>query len=278
MKQRYIKAVLFKVFVMFITLIIVFPIIWMVILSFKNNTEIVNEPLKIPNSFSFENYRRALDNLNLIRMYFNTFIIAGVSEVIILVITYMSSFALSRMSFKSKKLRGNLYLFLLIGLAVPVYILLFPLYRINIVLNLLGTRWAVIFPYIATAVSFNTLLFVGFLNSVPKALEEAAIIDGCNIFQVSLKVVAPISKVVFATVSVFNILYIWNEYPFAITYLMDRSKYTISLSASLFKGLYSVDYSGIVAATVMIIIPQLIFYGSLQKYIIKGMTDGAVKG
>jgi raffinose/stachyose/melibiose transport system permease protein len=190
----------------------------------------------------------------------------------------MSSFAISRMIFGTKRMRGNLYLFFLLGLAVPVYTLIFPLYRINISLGFLNTKWAVIFPYVATAISFNTLVFVGFLNGFPSELEEASIIDGCNIFQLCTRIVVPISKAVFATVTVFNVIYIWNEYPFAITFLSDRAQYTISLSASLFKGLYSIDYSGIVAATVMIIIPQLLFYASLQKFIIEGMTEGAIKG
>ncbi len=276
--ERTIHKVLFRIVAILVPTIMVFPLVWMVVLSFKTNIEMVNQPLSLPTSLNFSNYKRALDTLNLARMYFNTFIVAVISESVIIIITYMSSFALSRMTFKQNRMRGALYLFLLLGLAVPVYILIFPLYRINILLNLLNTRWAVIIPYIATAISFNTLLFVGFLNGVPKAVEEAAIIDGCSIFQVSFRIVAPMSKVIFATIAVFNLLYIWNEYPFAITFLSDRALYTISLSAALFKGLYSVDYSGIVAATVMIIIPQLLFYAYFQKYIIRGMTEGAVKG
>lgn len=273
-----IQRILFKILLILVPLIMIFPLIWMVFLSFKTNTELVNQPLSLPTSLSFSNYKRAIDSLNLPRMYFNTFIIAGVSELIIIITTYMSSFAISRMTFKKSKTRGNFYLFLLLGLAVPVYILIFPLYRINISLNLLNTRWSVIIPYIATAISFNTLLFVGFLNGMPKAVEEAGIIDGCSIFDVSFRIIAPMAKAIFATVIVFNLLYIWNEYPFAVTFLTDRALYTISLSAALFKGQYSIDYSGIVAATVMIIIPQLIFYTYFQKFIIQGMTEGAVKG
>lgn len=275
---RRIKRFVFLFCIFVLVCVMIFPFVWMVVLSFKTNTEIVNSPMNLPSDWNLTNYRRALSSLDLPVMYKNTLIVVVIAETITVVITFMSSYALARMVFRSNRIRGNLYLFFLLGLAVPVYALLFPLYRVNIAFNLLNKFPAVIFPYIASAISFNTLLFVGFFNGFPKEIEDAAIIDGCNLIQLCTRIVAPICKPVFVTVIVFNVLYIWNEFPFASTFLSKREMFTLSLSASLFKGQYSVDYSGIVAATIMIIIPQLIFYALLQKYIIQGMTEGAVKG
>ena len=170
-----------------------------------------------------------------------------------------------------------LFQYLIIGLAVSPFILLFPVYRVDIALGISG-KWALVFAYAASSVSFNTLLLVNYLKQLPVEIDEAAVVDGCNIWQLMLKVILPMSKPVIATVVIFNVLYIWNEFPYASVMLRNISDYTLSMGASFFKGTYTVDYGGIVASSVMIIIPELIFYGIFQKNIVEGMTAGAVKG
>lgn len=261
-----------------ITLIIMVPFVWMLILSFHDNTTILSNPLSLPESFSFDNYIRAFETLNMGLLYKNTFIIAVISVFLGLVITFMSSYALSRLIFKRKKLSNGLYAFLILGLAIPPFILLFPVYRITIMLGIENTYLSLILPYIATTVSFNTLLFTGFLKDFPTEIEEAAVIDGCNLFTLCMKVVYPAVKPVVMTIFIFNILYVWNEFPFAVTLISDSSLNTIPLAISEFKGRYNIDYGGIVSASLLFIIPQLIFYGFFQKHIIGGMTAGAVKG
>lgn len=177
----------------------------------------------------------------------------------------------------NKKVKGILYGYLILGLAISPFILLFPVYKINVFFGFSG-KYGLILPYIATSISFNTLLLVGYLKSLPTEIDEAAIIDGCNIWQLMLKVILPMAKPVIATVVIFNVLYIWNEYPFASVMLRDASDYTISMGASFFKGTYTVDYGGIIASSIMIIVPELIFYGLFQRNIVEGMTAGAVKG
>jgi len=269
---------IFYLIVTIITVIALIPFIWSVLLSFKSNTEIVNSPISLPEVFSFENYRRALQTLNLPKMYGNTLFLVMISTFFSVILTFMSSFSIARMNFKNEKLPDLLYLFLLLGLAVPIYILLFPIYRIDSKLGIIGTYLGLILPYIAVNISFNTLLFVGFLRGFPTELEEAAVIDGCNIFNLCTKVVMPVVKPTFITVVIFNAIYIFNEYPFASTFITNTERNTISMMANMFKGQYSMDYSGIIAASIMIIIPELIFYAIFQKYIISGMTEGAIKG
>jgi raffinose/stachyose/melibiose transport system permease protein len=154
--------------------------------------------------------------------------------------------------------------------------LLFPVYRIDVLLGLSG-KWALVFSYAASSVSFNSLLLTNYLKQLPKEIDEAAIIDGCNIWHLISRVILPMSKPVLATVIIFNVLYIWNEFPYASVLLRDITDYTLSMGASFFKGTYTVDYGGIVASSVMIIIPELIFYGLFQKNIVGGMTAGAIK-
>ncbi len=260
-----------------VTLLVVFPFLWMLVLSFKTNSEIMTSPLSLPDSLNFDNYRHAMETLNYPRLYGNTFFVCVVSLVIELVISFLSSFVLTRMQFKHENIRRMLYGFLIMGLSISPFILLFPVYKINVFFGLRG-KFALILPYIATSISFNTLLFVGYLKSLPSEIDEAAIIDGCSIWDLMIRVILPMTKPVIATVVIFNVLYIWNEFPFASVMLRDVSDYTLSMGASFFKGTYTVDYGGIVASSVMIIIPELIFYGVFQKNIVEGMTAGAVKG
>ena len=181
------------------------------------------------------------------------------------------------MHFRNRKIPDLLFSYLILGLAVSPFILLFPVYRVDIFFGLKG-KWALVFSYAASSVSFNTLLLVNYLKQLPSEIDEAAVIDGCNVWQLMLRVVLPMSKPVIATVVIFNVLYIWNEFPYASVMLRNISDYTLSMGASFFKGTYTVNYGGIVASSVMIIIPELIFYGLFQKNIVEGMTAGAVKG
>ena len=227
-----------------ITAIVVFPFLWMVLLSFKSSSEIMSNPLAMPKAFNLDNFKHALETLNFPQLYANTFVVCIVSVVLELIITFCSSFVIARMEFKHPKAKSLLYGFLILGLSV----------------------------------SFNTLLLTAYLKQLPTEIDEAAVIDGCNIWQLMVKVILPMAKPVIATIVIFNVLYIWNEYPYASVMLKDVSDYTLSMGASFFKGNYTVDYGGIVASSLMIIVPELIFYGLFQKNIVEGMTAGAVKG
>ena len=259
------------------TVIVVLPFAWMLLMSFKTNGEIMSSPLSLPKGVSWDNYINALKTLNYPRLYANTFVVCVVSIAIELSITFLSSFVLARFSFRHPQFVRLLYVFLIAGLAVSPFILLFPVYKINLMFGL-KEQWALVMPYVASSISFNTLLFVNYLRALPSEIDEAAIIDGCSIWDLLFRIVVPMAKPVITTVVIFNVLYIWNEYPFASVMLREQADYTLAMGASFFKGTYTVDYGGIVASSVMIIIPELIFYGIFQKKIVGGMVAGAVKG
>lgn len=259
-----------------ITVVTMFPFLWMIVLSFKSNSEIMLSPLSMPESFRFDNYVHALQTLDYKQLYLNTFTICFISVIAELIITFLSSFVIARMEF-NQQLERIIYGYLILGLSISPFILLFPVYRINLLLGFRG-KMALIMPYIATSISFNTLLLVGYLKALPREIDEAALMDGCSLWQLIGRVILPMTKPVIATVVIFNVLYIWNEYPFASVMLRDIGDYTLSMGASFFKGKFSVDYGAIIASSIMIIIPELIFYGLFQKNIVDGMTAGAVKG
>ena len=174
-----------------ITVLVVFPFLWMLVLSLKTNSEILSSPLSLPKTFNFDNFRHALETLDFPRLYGNTFFVCIISMIAELVITFLSSFVLARMEFKNEKLRKMLYGFLIMGLSISPFILLFPVYKINVFFGLRG-KWALIFPYIATSISFNTLLLVGYLKSLPTEIDEAAVIDGAGPAACFFKITIPI--------------------------------------------------------------------------------------
>ena len=265
------------VLMVLLTVMIVIPIIWLVFISMKQNSEILNDPLSLPSSLNFENYASALRTLDLFTLYKNTFLIALGALVVEIVITFSSAVGLTRLHFRRDSVRSGLQGFLQMGLAVSPFILLFPIYKINRFFGF-GQQLSLILPYIATSISFNTLLFAAYLRTIPKELDEAALMDGVNLWQLITKILVPIAKPVLATVIIFNLLYIWNEYPFASIMIEKPAYYTISRGIAAFQGQYNIDYGGLAAYSVMVLLPELVFYGIFQRHVVDGMTVGAVKG
>ena len=277
MKTQHRNRTLQYLVLILITVIVMIPIVWMVVLSFMDNATIMSNPLSLPKLLDFSNYISAVQTLNIAILYKNTFIVAAITLLIEIPITFVGAFALARLEFKSQKRRNFLYTFMLLGLAISPFILLFPTYKINNFLHL-GPRLSLVMPYIAASVSFNTLLLVNYMDSVPKELDEAALIDGASLWQLMVHVMAPVCKSVLATIIIFNLLYIWNEYPFASVMITDQAHYTLSRGIAFFKGRYNIDYAGIAAYSVMIVTPELVLYAIFQKNVMDGMIAGAVKG
>ncbi len=267
----------FAILAYLLTAVLVLPMVWVVVLSFQTNENILRDPLNF-SDLSLANYQVATSTLNLMLMYKNTLIIAVVSVTVGVVLAYMAAFALSRMTWTRTWLRNGLRFYLLAGLAIPVYILLFPVYRLNIELGLFGTYWALILPYIASQLSFNVLLFTGFLADFPVEVEEAAVIDGARLRTLAWQIVFPLMRPVVATLLIFNIIYVWNEYPFAVTLINDPAMTTISLGVAQFQGFWSVDYGAMMASATLVLLPQLLLYAVFQRHVVAGMTFGAVKG
>jgi len=262
-----------------ITFVVLLPLLWILLLSFRSSNDILVHPFSASN-LTTANYRTVIHTLDLLLMYKNTFILATVSVVLGLIISFMAAFALTRMVFRKRRrrLQRILRYYFLAGLAVPVYILLFPVYRLDLTFHLFGTYWALILPYIATTIPFNILLLTGFLADFPDEIEQAAIVDGVGLFTLCTKIVFPLMRPVAATLLVLNIIYVWNEFPFAVTLINKPSLTTVSLGASQFQGQWSTDYGAEMAAAVLVLLPQLAVFGLFQRQVIEGMTLGAVKG
>lgn len=260
-----------------VTFLIVLPILWIALLSLQPSDTILSDPFSM-SSLSFDNYRDAISSLPLLQMYKNTIIVATISVTVGTVVSFMASFALTRMIFRRRAVQSSLRFYLLAGLAVPVYVLLFPIYRLDLALGIFGTYTALILPYIAVSIPFNTLLLTGFLREFPTELEEAAIMDGAGLLRVCWSVVLPAMRPVLATVLIFNVVYVFNEFPFVSILINNPDLATVSLAVSRFQGQYTVNYGGMMAAATLVLLPQLVIYAMFQRHVIAGLTAGAVKG
>jgi raffinose/stachyose/melibiose transport system permease protein len=260
-----------------ITFLIVLPLLWIGLLSLEPSKTILSDPFSL-RSLTFDNYHDAIASLPLVQMYKNTIIVAVASVTIGAVVSFMASFALTRMVFRRRAAQSSVRFYFLAGLAVPVYVLLFPIYRIDLALGIFGTYAALILPYIAVSIPFNTLLLTGFLREFPGELEEAAIMDGAGLFRICWSVVLPTMRPVIATILIFNVVYVFNEFPFVSILIANRSMITVSLAVSQFQSQYTADYGGMMAAAVIILVPQVVIYFIFQKQVVAGMTLGAVKG
>jgi raffinose/stachyose/melibiose transport system permease protein len=249
----------------------------MVLLSFQSNGKILSDPLSL-SGLNLGNYRSVLATVDLVLLYKNTLILVLCSVAVQIVVTFMLSYALSRMIFRWHRLRTVLRMFFLSGLAVPVYVLLLPVDRLDVFFHIYGTYAALIVPYVAVQISFDTLLMTGFLVDFPAELEQAAMVDGCGLYKMCRYVVLPVMRPAIVTVLIFNVLYVWNEFPFAVTLIQNPAMTTVALGVSQFQGQWLVDYGAMMAAATMVLVPQLIFYAAFQKRVVAGMTLGAVKG
>lgn len=265
----WIPLLLFVVFIMI-------PLLWALSVSFKEGSEVVNGTFSIlPRHFTLENYIYVW-NTNKISIYFKNSLIISVSSVFfIAILTMCNGYALSHCSFKGK---NAFILILLMTQMVPGILTLTPLFIMITKMRLTDTRFALIIMNIAGAIPYQTLLMKGFIGGVPRELDEAAIIDGCTRGQVITKIIIPIIRPGIVTVTAFSFISCWNEYLTSYTFLSTNTKFPISVGLKYMIGEFSVNYSALAAGSIIALIPPLLLFGYVQKYLVSGMSAGAVKG
>ena len=205
----------------------------------------------------------------------NSVIIAVASVVITVLLATMASYAICRMVWKLSSVTYNVFL---LGMMIPVYAMVIPLFSIFKALNLLDNHLAVIIPQIAVGFPMAIFIICGFMQGIPRDLEEAAVIDGCNIYQCFGRVILPIARSSIVTVAVVQFINVWNDLLLPRIFLTTASKMTLPVGLTNFQAQYSTDYVSEIAAVIITIIPSIIVYIAMHKNIMEGMVAGAVKG
>ncbi len=261
-----------------IGIVYILPILIVLLNSFKKKVYINKEPFQIPSGKTFvsiENYISAIDKYDLLSAVGWTVFITVGSVLVILVCTSMCAWYITRVTTTFTKL---FYLLCVFSMVVPFQMVMFTL---SLVADRTGLRtpWGIIIIYLGFGAGLAVFMFCGFVKSIPLEIEEAAMIDGCTPLRTFFSVVLPIMKPTYISVGILETMWIWND--FLLPYLvLDLNKYrTISIAIQYMKGSYGrVDMGAVMAALILAVIPVIIFYLSCQKYIIKGVAAGAVKG
>jgi len=261
--------------ILFVQLILTgYPFVWMTISAFKDNKEYFANPWGLPSVWKFSNFADAW-NQGISSYLFNSLYITFFSVVGLLLVATLIGYYLSVRPFKgSKLLLGAFFL----GMLIPIHSTLIPLFTIANATGTYDTFWSLFFPYIAFNLPIAVFLAYNFFSAIPKELEEAAVMDGCGIYQTFFRVYFPLAKPILATVTILSFFNIMNDFVFPLVMVSKESLKTLPLGLMMFKGNFSANYSLISAALVITTAPIIILYTFLQKYIQKGVTAGAVKG
>lgn len=259
-----------------VAFVFLFPILIILNYSFKTKKELyLSNPLALPESLNLDNYVKAFKKLDMASTYPNTILYTFVSVLILAVLCGMTAWAIAR---GAQKIFRFFYIYFIIGILLPYQALFLSIFIVGNKLHLVNTRPGIIFMYVATGLSFGIFLMNSFMSTVPVELEEAAKIDGCSIFRTYFTIVMPLLKPAMATLIIMQAFQIWNDYLMANLYLSSKKLKTLTVAIQSLFSAQSSDYTTAIAAIVLSVVPIAILFLCLQKYFIKGMTVGAVKG
>ena len=253
-----------------------FPVYWMFTFSLKSNAEIFGENvIGLPHEWRWSNYASALSTGNMPRYFFNSAVVAIATILITLIVALMATFALTRLIWKRRKALNK---FFMLGLTIPIHASIVPVYVTLSRLHLLNTYWALIIPYSAFSLSMAILVCTGFMNEIPRELDESACIDGCSVWGIFLRIIVPLMKPAVATVGIYTFLQCWNELMFANIFISKSSLRTLPVGVQALSGQYTTEWGPIGAALVLATFPTLFIYIFLSKKIQESFIAGAIKG
>lgn len=277
LEKRYTKTTFaVQLLVLVAALLFLAPLLIIVNYSFKTKKELyLGNPLALPESLNFTNYVNAYNKLNLSVTFFNTVLYTVVAVLILALLCGAAAWAIARNKGKFYKFA---YLYFIVGILIPAQALFLPIYIVGYRTGLVNTRIGVILMFVATNVSFGVFLMTSFMSTVPVELEEAARIDGCSIYRTYFTIVMPLLKPAMATLIIMQSFQIWNDYLMSSLFVSTNKLKTMTVAIQALFSQQSSDYSTAFAAIVISVLPIAVLFISLQKYFIKGMTVGAVKG
>lgn len=278
MKKSSVGSVCKTLFAVFMFFIYMLPFILVLINSFKRKVNIIKYPLQLidDKGLQFINYVKAFNEMNFGTAFMNSIIVTGVSTVLIILFSSMTAYLFVRTDWLMCKI---CFALIIAYLAVPFQVIMIPLVSIyGNAFGVLNSIWTLIFMNVGFGTGMSIFMCHGFIKTnIPVALEEAAMIDGCNRFQLFFKIVFPLLKPVISTVTILNVLGLWNDYLLPSLVLGKKELYTLPLAIRTFYGSFSNDLGKIMAALLLMVLPVIIVYIFLQKYIVGGVISGAVK-
>lgn len=266
-----------NIFLAFWALVVICPMVWLVISSFKNDQEIFFSPWSWPEVLQWGNFSRAWFAARIGDYFLNTLLVIIPALLATLLVSAMAAYVLARFPFVGNR---AIFYFFLAGMLFPVFLALVPLFFLLNNLQMLNTYSGLILVYIAYSLPFTIFFMTGFFRTIPSELHEAAIIDGANQYQVFFRIMLPLARSGLLSMGIFNFLGMWNQYILPLVLMADSDRYVLSqgLAFLSLQQRYQNDWSGLFAAITIIMIPTLTVYIIFQGQIQKGLTAGALKG
>ncbi len=277
-KIRGMKNVFLCIAAVLLLCVLLFPVFWIVVTSLKTEQEIFQiPPTIIPEQLNLKSYAAQVEtgDFNMFRSFGNSILISVGAMLIAVVLAVPASYGIAKYRFKG---RGFILLSFLVTQMLPVAVLLTPMFMLFKGMHVYNTPMAAILADATIGIPFSILILKNYFASIPKELEEAAYIDGCNRFSAFIRVLIPIAKPGVMVCAIFSFLYAWGDLAYGMTFIIDQQKRPITAGIFNFMGQYGTKWSYLTAFAVVTIIPVALIFIFMQKYIISGMTSGAVKG
>jgi len=261
------------VFAFFLFVLIIFPFYWIILSSFKNFLEIFEVPIRfLPKRLDFTNYVEVFTEYHIGTYLINSVVITISTVLITTTISTLASFSLTRLNFKG----GRAFVkFLQMSQMFPVVVILVPLYLMCTRMGLVGTKSSLILPYVAVQIPVSIILLSTYFVDIPKEIEEAALIDGCSLFQMFSRIMLPLATSGIVAVSIYTFIQVWQEFLIASSFVRKSIHYTLTVGLSTFKGEF-INWGGLMATSVIIAIPAMILFTMSQDFFINRLA-GSVK-
>lgn len=261
----------------FFCLLVVFPLLWTLLTSLKTSRELFSNTWGLPATPQWDNYARAWEQMQVGSYIFNSVVVSAVTLLLIMLLSSMIAYVLARYPF-----RGNRFLFFyfIAGMMVPGFLGMIPAWFLHRSIGTLGTRWGLIIQYTASGLPFTIFFLYSFFKTLPKEIEESAIIDGASLYQVFFLVMLPLARGGILTIAVFNFLSVWNEYLWALVTISKDQLKTLPLGMAnvLQQSQYATDWGALFAGFVIMLVPTFLVYAIFQHRLTEGITVGALKG
>jgi len=273
MKKSIVFSIVRNVFAWCLSLFMFVPLLLIVINSFKDQIQASSMGIELPTKLHWSNYSIVIEKGKLIQSFFNSLLYAGTSTILGLILASIAAYIFAR---NRTKLNRMMYFFLIMGIAMPVNFV--TLTKVMQMTNLINTQLGIIILFSVGTIPFSVFLIYGFINSVPRELDEAGIVDGCSPFRLFYSIVLPLLTPVIVTVGILNFMGTWSDFVLPLYYLNDSTKWPMTLAVYNFFGMFQVNWNLVSADIVLTTLPVIVIYLLGQKYIISGLTSGSVKG
>lgn len=272
--RRRTKSILVHGIVLALVLIMLLPLVYMVMMSFKTSTEIAQDPLGLPDSLYWGNYMAALSSMGYVRSVINSL---GITLSVIVVVVFAGAMAAYPLARLQNRVSRVIVMVMALGLATPNFVTITPIYVIFRDLGLLDSYLGIVLAFAALKLPLAVFFYTSFIAAIPIDLEEAARLDNCNNWQIFWYVIRPLLAPVTATLSLFVMIMVWNDFIYPLLLLTDKDKLTVMIAVYKFVGNTGIDPTKLFPAAVLGSLPLLLMFAFFQRKIMAGATAGAVK-